>query len=259
MRDFGRFENEFLRRIMTFICRPPSVDIWYIHWTFINKKQKTKKKRRKTSEKKFDVNTRYPRRARWDYVLDEYIWNLTWINIWRVEETTKYCEVLRDLLFLLLFIYWRFMGSCAALRWFCTRIWIFTVLFHTYYSQFVLMYFCIYIYIYIYIYSTSLLYAAFISFSEVLSCVCYSACFHTISLYALFSEPCLPFHYSSPTEDPVVYCLPIVWRGPRSPRHTTEVLTTSLLQFFLLIIHFVFCFIFIRIFYLDKYSAHQNC
>ena len=139
MRDFGRFENEFLRRIMTFICRPPSVDIWHIHWTFINKKQKTKKKRRKTSEKKFDVNTRYPRRARWDYVLDEYIWNLTWINIWRVEETTKYCEVLRDLLFLLLFIYWRFMGSCAALRWFCTRIWIFTVLFHTYYSQFVLM------------------------------------------------------------------------------------------------------------------------
>ena len=117
----------------------------------------------------------------------------------------------------------------------------------------------IYIYIYIYIYSTSLLYAAFISFSEVLSCVCYSACFHTISLYALFSEPCLPFHYSSPTEDPVVYCLPIVWRGPRSPRHTTEVLTTSLLQFFLLIIHFVFRFIFIRIFYLDKYSAHQNC
>ena len=117
----------------------------------------------------------------------------------------------------------------------------------------------VYIYIYIYIYSTSLLYAAFISFSEVLSCVCYSACFHTISLYALFSEPCLPFHYSSLTEDPVVYCLPIVWRGPRSPRHTTEVLTTSLLQFFLLIIHFVFCFIFIRIFYLDKYSAHQNC
>ena len=51
--------------------RPLSVDIWYIHWTFIKKKQK--KRRRKTSEKKFDVNTRYPRRARWDHqgVLDE--------------------------------------------------------------------------------------------------------------------------------------------------------------------------------------------
>ena len=68
------------------------------------------------------------------------------------------------------------------------QIWIFTVLFHTCYSQFVLMYFCVYIYIYIYIYSTSLLYATFINFSEVLSCVCYSACFHTISLYVFVFE-----------------------------------------------------------------------
>ena len=52
------------------------------------------------------------------------------------------------------------------------------------------MYFCvyIYIYIYIYIYYTSLLYATFINFSEVLSCVCYSACFHTISLYVFVFE-----------------------------------------------------------------------
>ena len=82
-----------------------------------------------------------------------YIWNLTWINIWRIKETTKYCEKLGDLLLLLLlFIYWRSVGSSAALRWFCTQIWIFTVLFHTGYSQFVLMYFCVYIYIYIYAY-----------------------------------------------------------------------------------------------------------
>ena len=49
---------------MTFICRPASVDIWYIHWIFIQKK---------TSEKKLDVNARYPRRARWDFrgVLDD--------------------------------------------------------------------------------------------------------------------------------------------------------------------------------------------
>ena len=32
------------------------------------------------------------------------------------------------LLLLLLFIYWRFKGSCAVLRWFCMHIWIFTVL-----------------------------------------------------------------------------------------------------------------------------------
>ena len=33
-------------------------------------------------------------------------------------------------------------------------------------------------------YSTSLLCVAFVNFSEVLSSVCYSACFHTVSLYA---------------------------------------------------------------------------
>ena len=56
----------------------------------------TKKKKKKTREKKCDVNTRYPRRARWDFrvVLDDYfyIWTLTWLNIWRIEERMKYCE-----------------------------------------------------------------------------------------------------------------------------------------------------------------------
>ena len=65
---------------------------------------------------------------------------------------------------------------------------------------------------------------------------------NTITFYALFSEPCLPFYYSLPTEDLLIFCLPIVWQGARSPRHTIEVLTTCLLQFFLFI-HFVFCFI----------------
>ena len=41
---------------MTFICWPASVDI---HIGFYTKK--------KTSEKKFDVNTRYPTRARWNF------------------------------------------------------------------------------------------------------------------------------------------------------------------------------------------------
>ena len=111
----------------------------------------------------------------------------------------------------------------------------------------------------IYIYSTSLLSAAFVNFSEVPCCVCYSARFHTITLYALFSEACLPFSYSSLTEDPLVFCLPIVWRGARSPRHTIEVLTPYFLQFFYyFIIHFVFCFILNRNFYFDQYSAHQS-
>ena len=98
--------------------------------------------------------------------------------------------------------------------------------------------------------------AAFINFSEVLSRACYSASFNTITLYALFSEPCLPFSYSSQTEDPLVFCLPIVWREARSPRQTIEVLTTYLLQFFLFIIHFVLSFILNMNFYFDQYSAH---
>ena len=50
---------------MTFICRPASVDV-YIEF-FVKKKQ----------EKKFDVNTRVPRRARWDFrgVLNDYYYD----------------------------------------------------------------------------------------------------------------------------------------------------------------------------------------
>ena len=109
-----------------------------------------------------------------------YIWNLAWINIWRIEETTKYCEKLGDLLLLLLlFVYSHFMGSWAALRWFCMRIWIFTVLTVSYLQlqTFLKFFLCIYTY------STSLLCVAFVNFSEVLSSVCYSTCFHTVSLY----------------------------------------------------------------------------
>ena len=36
---------------------------------------------------------------------------------------------------------------------------------------------------------------------------------NTITLYALFSEPFLLFYYSSPTEDPLAFCLLLVWWG----------------------------------------------
>ena len=135
-----------LRRIMTFICQLASVDIWYIHWTF-NKK--------KTSQKKFDVNSRYPRRARWDFrgVLDHSL------SLYLEFDMNKYLknwgnyEVLRMkfgdlLLLLLLFIYWRFLGSCPAMRWFvCEFEFLLHWLFHTYSSHFVLMCFCVYIHI----------------------------------------------------------------------------------------------------------------
>ena len=123
-----------LRRIMTFICRPAGVDIWYIHWIFTYKKNQNNNN--KKQEKKFDVNTRVPRRARWDFrgvlndslffiylkfVINKYLKN--WGNYKVLRMKLGYL-----LLLLLLFIYWRFMRSCAMLRWFCMQIWIFTVL-----------------------------------------------------------------------------------------------------------------------------------
>ena len=224
---------------MTFICRPTSVDIWYIHWVF---KQKKKKR-----EKKFIVNTRYLRRGRWYFrgVLNDsfflyiYIWNFSWINIWRIEETTKYCKWNWGICYYCyyyLFIDALWDPALCCDDFVCEFEFLLYWLLHTYNSQFVLMCFLC-----TYTYSTSLMYAAFINFSEVFSCVCYSACFHTISLYALFSGPCLPFYYSSQTEDPLVFCLPIVWRGARSPSHTIEVLTTCLLHlFYICLLHYIF-------------------
>ena len=172
----------------------------------------------------------FPRRTQWVYF---FIWSLTWINIWRIEETTKYYEKLGDLLFLLLFIYWRFMGSCAALRGFCTRIWIFTVLLHTYYSQFVLVYFCVYTHV-------LPLCCMPLRCSLVFVILPVSILLVFMPLFQNFSSF---FYCSSPTEDPMVFWLSIVWRGARSPRHIIEVLTTCLLiTIFLFIIHFVFLF-----------------
>ena len=111
-----------------------------------------------------------------------HIWSLTWMNIWTIEETTKYCKWNWGLCYY--HFYYLFIDALwdPALRCdgFVCEFSIFLYWpFHTYSSQFVLMCFLC-----IYTYSTSLLYTAFINFSEVLSCVCYSACFHTISLYA---------------------------------------------------------------------------
>ena len=74
-----------------------------------------------------------------------------------------------------------------------------------------------------------------------------------------FQNIAFPFITPHRQKTPLVFCLPIVWRGEaRSPRHTIEVLTTCLLPFFLFIIHFVFLFYFKLGFFLDQYSAHQS-
>ena len=161
-----------------------------------------------------------------------YIWNLTWI--WRIEETTKYCEVLGDLLFLLLFIYWCFMGSCAALRWFCTRIWIFSVLTISYLRQPV----CLDVFLYICIYSTSF------CMPHLLICVCYSACFHTINFYA-FVFRTLPslLLLLIDRRPPWSSAYPLSGGGTLPmPYHRS--FNNLFITFFLFIIHFVFLFYF---------------
>ena len=116
-----------LRRIMTFICRPAGVDIWYIHWIFTYKKNQNNNN--KKQEKKFDVNTRVPRRARWDFrgVLDDSLF-FTYLKF----DMNKYLknwgnyEVLRieleEFIVTIFFTY----GSLHALRCFSLQFWNFT-------------------------------------------------------------------------------------------------------------------------------------
>ena len=63
MRDFGWFANKFETHHDIYL---PASQCWHMIYTLNLYKKKT-------SEKKFDVNTTYPRRTRWDFqgVLDE--------------------------------------------------------------------------------------------------------------------------------------------------------------------------------------------
>ena len=92
---------------MAFICRPASVDIRYIHL-------------KKKKPKKFLVNTRVPRRGRWDFrgALNDSLFLYLEFDMNKYLKNRGNYEVLQIKLgdLLLLFIYWRFMGSCTALR-----------------------------------------------------------------------------------------------------------------------------------------------
>ena len=136
-----------LRRIMTFICQLASVDIWYIQWTF-NKK--------KTSQKKFDVNSRYPRRARWDFrgVLDDSLFLYLEFDMNKYLKNWGNYEVLQMKLgyllsLLLLFIYRCFMGSCTVLRWFYTRSLAFSCI-DRFIPTVASLFWCVFVYIYIF-------------------------------------------------------------------------------------------------------------
>ena len=138
MRHFGWFENEIWdASLHLFADRPVLTYDTYIEFLF----------KKKEAKRKFDVDTRYPRRARRNFpgTLDEslflylefdknkYLWN--WGNQEALRKIGEFVIIVVIIYMLVLY------GSCTALQWFCTWIWIFTVLFHTYYSQFVLIFF----------------------------------------------------------------------------------------------------------------------
>ena len=111
-------------------------------------------------------------------------------------------------------------------------------LFHTYNSQVVLMYFCVHIPLLSLCCRPHLL--------IFLRCSLAFVILHVSTLLVfmpLFSELCLLFCCSSPTERP--YGLLTSHTLARYPRHIIEVLATCILRFFyLFIIHFVFLFYF---------------
>ena len=90
------------------------------------------KKNRK--QKKFDVNTRDPRRARWDFqgVLDDSIFLYLDFDMNKYLKNWGNYKVLwkfEGFIIIVIIIYLlAFMGSCAALRWFYAQIWLFPVL-----------------------------------------------------------------------------------------------------------------------------------
>ena len=92
------------------------------------------KKGKKTSQKKFDVNTRDPRRARWDFqgVLDDSIFLYLDFDMNKYLKNWGNYKVLwkfEGFIIIVIIIYLlAFMGSCAALRWFYAQIWLFPVL-----------------------------------------------------------------------------------------------------------------------------------
>ena len=86
---------------MTFICRPASVDIWYIHWIFIEKKQ--------TKQAKVICCQHYISET-CSMIVYFYIWNLTWINIWRNYEVLRL--ELGKFIVTIFFYLWRL--PCAA-------------------------------------------------------------------------------------------------------------------------------------------------
>ena len=74
-----------------------------------------------------------------------------------------------------------------------------------------------------------------------------------------FQNIAFPFITPHRQKTPLVFCLPIVWRGGGTlPTPYYRSFNNLFITIFLFIIHFVFLFYFKLGFFLDQYSAHQS-
>ena len=146
MQDFGWFGNEFWDASWHLFASWP-VLTYDIYIELLIKKKQVKRNLMSTVDIR-DVLVGISEAC--SIIVYLYIWNLTWINIWRIEETTKYCEWNLEICYYC--YYYLFIDAFwdPALRcddFVCEFEFLLHWLFHTYSSHFVLMCFCVYIHI----------------------------------------------------------------------------------------------------------------
>ena len=88
MRDFGWFENEIWDASWHLFAGLP-VLTYDTYFAFVKKKHQAKRNLMSALEIR---NVLDGISEACSVIVYFYIWNLTWINIWRIEETKKYCE-----------------------------------------------------------------------------------------------------------------------------------------------------------------------
>ena len=153
-----------------------------------------------------------------------YIWNLTWINIWRIEDTIVIIVIIIYLLTLYGILRCAAMILYANLAFSCIDRFIPTV------ASLFWCVFCGYIYILPLCYIPHLLIFLRCSLAFVILPVSILLVF-----MPLFSETCLPFCYSSQTEYPLFFCLPTVMLPTPYHRRFNNVFVT------IFFIYYSFC------------------
>ena len=148
MRDFGRFENDFWDASWHLFAGRP-VLTYDIYIEFLYKKKKAKRNLLSKLHI-WDVLDGISEACSMIVFFYIYIWNLTRINIWRIEETTKYRKWNWGICYYCyyhLFIDALWDPALCCDDFVCEFEFLLYWLFHTYNSQFVLMCFCVHIHI----------------------------------------------------------------------------------------------------------------